>query len=91
MSAFFLDTELDDSQLHEIAELLRTSGHTEAELHDSLTTELAPLLYSNLCIWVNVAEVWGGFDVDWIEIQILACKHSAFQRWFNFGNRWICN
>ncbi len=90
MSAFFLDTELDEPQLREIAEAFKASGYTESELEDILT-EIAPLLYTNLCIWINVAGVWAGFDLDWIESQILAGRHRALRRWYNFGNRWICN
>jgi hypothetical protein len=91
LSAFFLDTALDDSQLREIAAILHASGYTESQLDDVLTTELAPLLYPNLCIWVTVAGVWNGFDVTWIERQVLTGKHRAVQKWYNWGNRFICN
>ena len=87
MSTFFLDNELDDSQLREIAGTLRASGYTESQLDDILTTELAPLLYPNT---FDMTGVWNGFDVDWIEREILAGKHRAIQKWYN-PIRFICN
>lgn len=91
MSALFLDTDLDDSQLGGIAETFRASGYTEAELDHILDTEVAPLLYPNLCLWVTVAGVWDGFDLDQIEAEILAGRHLSIRRWYSFGSRWVCN
>lgn len=90
MSDFFLDNELDDEALREIAGRLTKSGYSEAQLEDILETELAPLLFGNLSIWVTVAGVWDGFDVDWIESQLLAGRHRWYQRWYGFANRWFC-
>lgn len=90
MSGFFLDNELDDNAVQQIAGMLRRSGYSETELEDILETELAPLLYGNLCPWVTVAGVWHAFDVEWIESQLLAGKHRWYHRWYGFGNRWFC-
>ncbi len=87
LSAFFLDTELDEPQLREIAAILRASGYSEAELRDILDTELAPLLYPNLCLFVTVAGVWDGFDVAAIEAALLAGKHRHYNRWYGFLGR----
>lgn len=87
MSAFFLDTELDDAQLREIAGMLGVSGYTESELDDILKTELAPLLYTNA---LDMVGVWDGFDLDWIERELLAGKHRTIQKWYNL-NRFLCN
>ncbi|MBL8878560.1 MAG: hypothetical protein JNG88_05515 [Phycisphaerales bacterium] len=91
MSDFFLDNDLEDAALQEIAAILKKSGYSEAQLEDILETELAPLLYGNLCLWVTIAGVWDGFDVGWIEAQLLAGKHRWYQRWYGFANRWICD
>lgn len=88
MSAFFLDTELDEAQVREIAQVLRASGYSEAQLDDILTREIAPLLYSNA---VSVAGVWNGFDLDWLVQQIVAGKHRTLAKWYRFTDRWACN
>ncbi|MBI5863626.1 MAG: hypothetical protein HZB38_03780 [Planctomycetes bacterium] len=90
-SDFFLDTELEDEALGKIAAFLRTSGYSAAQLEKILKAEVAPLLYGNLCLWVTVAGVWNGFDVDWIEQRILAGKHRWYQRWYGFANRCCCD
>src|SRR5262249_52863850 len=74
LSEFFLDTELNESQLRHIATVLRASGYAESELEEILICEIAPVLYSNLCLWHTIAGVWDAFDVDKIEAAILAGK-----------------
>lgn len=88
MSAFFLDTDLDDAQLREIADVCRASRFTATELDDILTSEIAPLLYPNLR---SFAGVWDGFDVAWIEEQILDGRHLRIRKWYNRGSRVLCN
>lgn len=87
LSEFFLDTELDEARLREIAGILLVSGYSVAELDDILTQELAPLLYIN---GLAVAGTWEGFNVDWIEREILAGRHLAIRRWYNLPARLIC-
>ena len=87
MSDFFLDTELDDARLGEIAAILRVSGYTISELEDILATEVAPLLYKNV---LAPAGAWSSFDTGWIEGQIAGGRHRDIALWHRFAARWSC-
>jgi len=87
LSAFFLDTELDDAQLRDIANTLRASAYKIAELEDILVTEVAPLLYAHAR---SVAGAWSGFSAEWIEERIAAGRHRAICPWYRFADRWAC-
>lgn len=89
MSNFFLDTELDENALREIATSLAKSGYSVPELEDILETELGPLLHGNLHVG-TLAGVWDGFDVNFIEAQIRAREHRWYYRWYNVLSRWSC-
>ncbi len=59
LSDLWLDTEIQGTDLHRIAEVLRASGYTTDELHGIYLYEVAPMVYHNLR---NVAGEWTGFD-----------------------------
>ena len=63
MSSLWLDTELSDEVLSQIATALRESKLDREELEEVFRYELAPFLGSN---HLSVAGEWSGFDPDWI-------------------------
>ena len=71
MSDLWLDTELSDERLAEIAAVVQQSGLSHAELEDVFTLELAPFLGANL--WATAGE-WAGFDPTWVCAQARARK-----------------
>ncbi|ETW98011.1 MAG: hypothetical protein ETSY1_20500 [Candidatus Entotheonella factor] len=71
MSDLWLDTELSEDRLDEIATVVRDSGLSREELEAVFETELAPFLGLN---GLTVAGVWDGFDPDWVCQQ--ARRHS---------------
>ena len=81
MSEFFLDTQLDPTDHLRIAEVLRASGYTLAELEQILWGELCPVLFAN---YLTVAGEWAGFDMDFVEQRILRHPAGCFSRWFSF-------
>jgi len=72
LSSFFLDTELDDEQHRDIAQAIVASGYSPSEIHAILWEELYPVVESNLR---NQFGVWQGFDLDWMQQQILSGIH----------------
>lgn len=72
LSSFFLDMELDDEHRRHIAQTILDSGYLLSEIEAILWEELFPVARSNLC---DVAGMWAGFDLDWIQEQILARRH----------------
>lgn len=73
LSSFFLDTELDQEQQRSIAKALVDSGYTSAEIQAILWDELYPVLHGNLR---SPAGEWAGFDLDWLQREILSGKHQ---------------
>jgi hypothetical protein len=63
LSDLWLDTELSDQQLRDIAEVVRKSECSEAEFRDIFRFELAPFLGPNQRA---PAGEWGGFDPKWV-------------------------
>ena len=69
LSSFFLDTELDDDQHREIAQTIVASGYSPSEIQMILWDEVYPVVESNLR---SFAGDWNGFDLDWMQQQILS-------------------
>lgn len=63
MSALWLDSELSDEWLQQIAEVVAGSGLGEAELDEVFKYELAPFLGGN---HLASAGEWQGFDPRWV-------------------------
>jgi hypothetical protein len=63
LSELWLDTELQDRDLQAIAEVLRASGYSVAELREIYRNEVAPVVYENLRA---PAGAWAGFDPKWL-------------------------
>lgn len=78
MSAFFLDTELETHHHEQIAKVLLSSGYSNEELDAILWQELCPVLGCNLA---SIAGEWAGFDMNYVEDQILNHPAGAFRRW----------
>ena len=53
---------------------LRESGYTLPELEHILRTEVAPIVGGNL---LSVVGVWSGFDLNWLEAQILGLRGTG--------------
>jgi len=70
-SEFWLDIELDHTDLARIAEIARASGHSRAELRAIYLHEVAPVVGTNL---FSVAGVWEGFDPAWLSKR---CRRRA--------------
>lgn len=72
LSSFFLDTELEDLHHREIAAILVASGYSPTEIQTILWDEVYPVVAGNLLCMVGV---WDGFDVDWMQAEILSGRH----------------
>jgi hypothetical protein len=77
LSELYLDTELDDRDKARIAAVLADSGYSAGQLEEILYRELHPVLHTNL---LSVAGEWAGFDLEWLEGQILqgSRRRSSF-------------
>ena len=84
LSAFFLDTEIDDAWRAEIVSTARASGYSVEELDSILWRELCPVLHVNL---LSVAGEWSGFDMTYVEQQILARPAGRVRRWWSYAAR----
>ena len=71
MSDLWLDDELDEERLSQIAEVVRDSGLGPGELEEVFALELAPFLGANQR---TVAGAWSGFDPQWV------CAEARRQR-----------
>lgn len=69
LSEFFLDTELDASQLDRIAGILAASTYSEAQLEEILRAEISPVCSWNL---LSVAGEWQGFDETWLRSKLVS-------------------
>jgi hypothetical protein len=82
-SEFWLDTELDESDLARIAGVATAFHYNIAELRDIYLYEVAPVVYLNA--W-SVAGVWTGFDEEWLrtEARRRAERRSLWLRFWIF-------
>jgi hypothetical protein len=71
MSILWLDTELEEEHHLYIAEAVRRSGLSRAELEDVFELELAPFLGPN---HLQIAGEWDEFPPDWV------CEMAERQR-----------
>jgi hypothetical protein len=78
LSELFLDTELQPEDHRRIARILSTSGYSEPELEQILRLEVGPTLLPNL---LSVAGEWAGFDLGWLEAEILRGERHLWLRW----------
>ena len=78
MSELFLDKQLDTRDHVRIAQILQQSGYSIDELDSILWLELSPALWPNLR---SVAGEWAGFDLGWIERQVVTRPQSVLRRW----------
>ncbi|NLE47038.1 MAG: hypothetical protein GX614_01405 [Sandaracinaceae bacterium] len=85
LSALYLDTELGEDDHARIAEALRESGYSAEELEEILYRELHPVLCMNL---ISVAGEWAGFDMEWVEEEILRRRRREARVAIVFG-KWL--
>ena len=79
-SEFWLDTELEDTDLQHIARTAAASGYSIAELRDIYLYEVAPVVSPNL---LTVAGEWAGFDEQWLHTEARKrAEHRGF--WLRF-------
>jgi hypothetical protein len=84
----FLDTDIALDRDDRVA-VLSSSPYSTAELRQILLDEIYPVCRSNL---FSIAGEWAGFDVDWLEQQILRRMRSPFRALhsFNLGRLTVC-
>ncbi len=75
LSGPYLDTELEDSDLQDIAERIRGTSYSLSEVIAIDKYEVHPVLRSNLS---GIACVWEAFDETWLIEKIIARKKSRF-------------
>jgi hypothetical protein len=82
LSAFYLDTELQDSDIHNIAFIIKNSPYSLEEIKAINKYEVFPVLHLNL---MSVAGEWAGFDEEWLVDEILSVtkKKSWIRRWWS--------
>ena len=68
LSQLYLDSEASAADFRALAATLAGSPYTVDELRRILLSEVHPLCVVNL---LQVAGVWGGFELEWLEKQIL--------------------
>lgn len=83
LSSIFLDTEITDAWRAQIANTLRSSGYSDAELEQILWGELCPVLYVNV---LSVAGEWAGFDMDYLQRRILTKPAGRLRQWLAYIN-----
>lgn len=87
LSELYLDTELDDRDNARIAAVLVDSGYSAGQLEEILYRELHPVLHTNL---MSVAGEWAGFDLEWLEGQILRSSPRRFSFAIIPGKWMVC-
>ncbi|RDV39423.1 hypothetical protein DV096_02300 [Bradymonadaceae bacterium TMQ3] len=77
LSELYLDTELVERDYARIAAIFAESGYNACQIEEILYREVHPVLRTNL---TSVAGEWAGFDLEWLEAQILRRRrrHSDF-------------
>jgi hypothetical protein len=82
LSAFYLDTELLDSDIQNINSIIKNSPYSLEEVKAINMYEVFPVLHPNL---MSVAGEWAGFDQEWLvdEILLLVKKNSRIRRWWS--------
>ena len=78
LSDLFLDAELQPEDHRRIARVLAASGYSEPELEQILRSEVGPVLLPNL---LSIAGEWAGFDLGWLEAEILRGERRRWLRW----------
>jgi hypothetical protein len=73
-SAFYLDTELQESDFQGIAETIIKSPYSFEEVKVIDKYEIFPVLQSNL---LQVAGEWAGFEEDWLLGEITATLQNT--------------
>lgn len=63
LSNLWLDNEIDEVALEQIAQILKSTTFTKDELRDIYLYEVAPVVYQNLR---SPAGEWTGFDPSWL-------------------------
>lgn len=71
LSEFWLDTELSDATVSNIARRLAASPYSLTELEDIHRREVAPVVSTNA---LSIAGEWAGFDSAWLSE---ACRNYA--------------
>ena len=72
LSNLFLDSELDEKDRRNIAQTIVAAGYSPSEIQTILWEEVYPVAGANLR---NPAGEWAGFDLDWMQQQILSGAH----------------
>lgn len=73
LSMLWLDTELQESEINSIAEIMFKSGYSIKQLHHIYQKEVAPIVYTNL---LCPAGEWAGFDEAWLHEKIISSLRS---------------
>ena len=83
LSELFLDTELPSNWLMQIAEMVRSSGYSEEEIHRIFRREVSPVFCLN---HLAVAGEWESWSEDEVEARVTAfLSCSQLSRWAGYG------
>ena len=79
LSELWLDTELNDGELHSIARAMVDGGYSLKETRGIYTSEVAPVVYMNL---ISLSGIWAGFDDEWLHNEIISSlrQRGRFKR-----------
>lgn len=84
LSAFFLDTELQEDAYSHIVEVLKNSPYQIEEIEKILYEEVYPVCIYNM---FSVAGEWSSFDPEWLQEKIL--KRNKFLSKLPKLNKWM--
>lgn len=85
MAALFVDVDLGEDRLREIAHILKESRYGADELRDIYESEVAPVCYNNL---FHLTRTPDGLDCDWLHEAILdhIQRRSTSPGWWPFSS-----
>ncbi len=75
ISDLFLDDEVTDETLRNIARVAAECGYSDDELDAIYRQEVAPAVAFN---FLDVAGAWGYFDTEWLERRILRSRGCGY-------------
>ncbi len=78
LSTLYLDTELQKSDIKNIADTIKQSSYSLEQIKKINKYEVFPVLYQNL---LNVAGIWDGFDKNWLVDEIIRSQKN--RNWFS--------
>ena len=85
LADLYLDTELGDEWLRQIARVVAASGYAWVEIKRINYDEVAPALWFNV---QDVAGEWAGWDEAWLLARIAACYTGQPRKTLGSARLW---